>query len=394
MGEFVALMALMTALVALAIDAMLPALNQIGVELQADNANDAQLVVGVLFAGLGLGQLFFGPLSDSIGRKPAIYLGLVLYLVGCLISMLAQDFNTMLFGRLLQGLGLSGPRVVSMALIRDQYSGRQMARVMSFVMTIFIFVPAVAPSLGQVVLWFADWRAIFAVFMVLGVAIWLWLASRQPETLSNEKRREFKLNVILRGFVEVCKHPVAIGYTIASGVLSGAFVAFLSTSQQILQIQYQAGESFPLLFACLALCLGLASFVNGRIVIRFGMRVISRVALTVITLLSMCFLISTVIFSQPSLVQYMLFLGLSLFFVGLVFGNMSSVAMEPLGHLAGIGAAVVGAFSTIISVVLAVVIGHFYTDTVTPLIIGFAACSAGALLISYWADRYHEDEAQ
>lgn len=391
MGEFVALMALMTALVALAIDAMLPALSQIGAELKASNANDVQLVVGVLFFGLGVGQLFFGPLSDSVGRKPAIYIGLAVYLLGCLISMLAQDFNTMLFGRLLQGLGLSGPRVVSMALIRDQYSGRQMARVMSFIMIVFIFVPALAPSVGQLVLWLADWRAIFALLMVLGVMIWLWLASRQPETLKPELRREFKTKVIISGFVEVCKQPVAIGYTIATGVLSGAFVAFLSTSQQIIQVQYQAGERFPLLFACLALCLGLAAFVNGRIVLRYGMRIISRTALLVVTFLSASFLVATTLFLQPTLLQYMIFLGLVLFFVGLVFGNMTSIAMEPLGHLAGVGAAVVGAFSTIISVILAVTIGSFYTNTVTPLVIGFAVCSAAALLISQWADRHHQE---
>jgi len=386
--EFVCLMALMTALVALAIDAMLPALHTIGVQLEVANPNDVQYIIGVLFLGLGVGQILFGPLSDSIGRKPAIYMGLVVYLAGCVLSMVAEDFNTMLVGRLLQGLGLSGPRVVAMALIRDLYQGREMARVMSFMMSVFIMVPALAPGIGQLVLWFASWRWIFALLMILGVVIWAWLALRQPETLSPQKRRRFHLGDIAKGFWGVFIHPVAIGYTLAAGVISGAFVAFLSTSQQVLQIQFGGGDAFPLLFAVLALCLGAASIVNGRIVIKYGMRVISRAAMWAVVILALVFFTAIKIFGAPNLLAYMLFLSGLLFCVGLVFGNMSSVAMEPLGDLAGIGAAVVGSVSTIVSVVLGVYIGSFYVDSVEPLVIGFGCCSLLAVSITYAVDYF------
>lgn len=385
--EFIALMALMTALVALAIDAMLPALAEIGQELKVENPNHVQLIIGYLFLGLGVGQVGFGPLSDSIGRKPTIYIGLIIYLFGSLMAMFAKDFDTMLMGRLLQGLGLAGPRVVTMAIVRDLYKGREMARVMSFMMTIFILVPALAPSLGQLILFVADWRMIFSSFVLLGLVVWAWLGLRQPETLSKENRRRFHIVDIAKGFAYVLKHPTAIGYTVAAGSISGAFVAFLSTSQQILEIQLGGGKYFPLLFACLALCLGAASVVNARIVVRYGMRAISRNAMLCIMLAGSLYSAAVYILGEPSLLWFMLFLGFLLFCVGMVFGNMSSVAMEPLGKLAGIGAAVVGSVSTLISFALGAWIGSFYNGSVFPLVLSFAMCSALALLIITIADR-------
>ncbi|GAA6150844.1 multidrug effflux MFS transporter [Pseudoteredinibacter isoporae] len=393
--EFIALMALMTALVALAIDAMLPALAQIGDELNVDNPNQVQLIIAYLFLGLGVGQIVFGPLSDSIGRKPTIYIGLGIYLLGCLLSMFAEDFDTMLMGRLLQGLGLAGPRVVTMAIVRDLYKGREMARVMSFMMTIFILVPALAPSLGQLVLWLADWRMIFSSFVILGVLIWCWLGLRQPETLSADQRRRFHIIDIAKGFAFVFKQPTAIGYTAAAGFVSGSFVAFLSTSQQILEIQLGGGKYFPLLFACLALCLGAASVVNARIVVRYGMRLISRRAIICVMAMACLFGMGVWVLGEPNLLAFMLFLGVLLFCVGLVFGNMSSVAMEPLGKLAGIGAAVVGSVSTLISFALGAVIGSYYEGSVMPLVLSFAVCSALALIIITIADRLESpQEAQ
>lgn len=385
--EFIALMALMTALVALAIDAMLPALAQIGEELNVENPNQVQLIIGYLFLGLGLGQIVFGPLSDSIGRKPTIYIGLSVYLFGSVLSMFASDFDSMLIGRLLQGLGLAGPRVVTMAIVRDMYKGREMARVMSFMMTIFILVPALAPSLGQLVLFIADWRMIFSSFVILGILIWFWLGLRQPETLAVEDRRRFHVVDIAQGFGQVFKHPIAIGYTAAAGVISGAFVAFLSTSQQMLEIQLGGGKYFPLLFACLALCLGAASIVNARIVVRYGMRLISRRSMICIMIVASLFSIAIALFGEPGLLLFMLFLGFLLFCVGMVFGNMSSVAMEPLGKLAGIGAAVVGSVSTLISFALGAWIGSYYSGSVFPLVLSFALCSALALIIISIADR-------
>jgi DHA1 family bicyclomycin/chloramphenicol resistance-like MFS transporter len=195
LAEFVALMALMTSLVALSTDAMLPALPLIGGDLGVRNPNNNQLVLSVFFLGVTVGQMLFGPLSDSAGRKPAIYAGLVLFMLGCLLSIIATDFPTMLAGRVLQGIGVAGPRTVTVALIRDQYEGPAMARIMSFVMTVFILVPVAAPMLGQGLLFVADWRAIFVLFLALAVLALGWFALRQPETLPAERRNALSLGL-------------------------------------------------------------------------------------------------------------------------------------------------------------------------------------------------------
>ena len=217
LAEFVALMALLTSLVALSTDAMLPALPQIGGDLGVLQANNNQFVLTSFFLGLALGQMFFGPLSDSVGRKPAISAGLLLFIVGCLLSVIATDFSTMLVGRVLQGVGVAGPRTVSVALVRDQYEGRAMARIMSFVMAVFILVPVAAPALGQGILYVADWRFIFVTFLALATLAFIWLAVRQPETLLPDRRRVLSLGRIGRAVLEVCTNRIAFSNAAAAG---------------------------------------------------------------------------------------------------------------------------------------------------------------------------------
>jgi DHA1 family bicyclomycin/chloramphenicol resistance-like MFS transporter len=219
-GEFVILVSLMMSLAALAIDAMLPSLPQIGSDLNVRNVNDRQLVVSVLFLGMAIGQLFFGPLSDKTGRKPAIYAGFALFIAGALLSVIAINFTIMLLGRLLQGAGISSPRAVTLALVRDRYAGRAMARVMSFVMTVFILVPMLAPSFGQTVLMFSGWRAIFLSFMFMAIVIFFWFALRMPETLAQENRSSFSLQQIIRAIQAILKIRIAFGYTITAGLIS------------------------------------------------------------------------------------------------------------------------------------------------------------------------------
>ncbi|MEM7537634.1 MAG: MFS transporter, partial [Chloroflexota bacterium] len=187
-GEFIALMAMVTALIALSTDAMLPALDDIGTSLGTQNPNDNQLVLVMLFLGLAVGQLFSGPLSDAIGRKPTVSLGYAVFIVGCILSIFATNMTMMLGGRVLQGLGVAGPRTVSIALIRDLYEGRRMARIMSFIMTVFILVPIIAPTLGQGILLIADWRSIFVALLLMALATFFWFTIRQPETLPPERR--------------------------------------------------------------------------------------------------------------------------------------------------------------------------------------------------------------
>ena len=239
-------MATLMSLVALSIDAMLPALGTISRDLGVERDNDVQLVVTLIFLGIAVGQLAYGPLSDSTGRKPALLAGLGLFMVGCLFSLFSQSFPMMLAGRLLQGLGAAGPRIVTIAMIRDQYEGRLMARVMSLAMAVFIIVPIIAPAMGQGILLIAGWRAIFGAFLAIAVATTLWFTIRQPETLPVDRRVPFTITRISRGFREVLTTRAVLGYTVTAGLVSGPFLAYLSTAQQMFQVQYGLGKSFPL----------------------------------------------------------------------------------------------------------------------------------------------------
>lgn len=386
-AEFVIIISLMMSLTALSIDAMLPALPAIGDDLGVVDVNNRQLVVPILFLGLALGQMFFGPLSDSIGRKPAIYLGFALYIGGALISFFSIGFPMMLVGRFFQGLGVSAPRAISMALVRDRYEGKTMARVMSFAMTVFILIPMIAPSLGQVILQIADWRAIFLAFVLIAVINVTWFALRMPETLQPEYRAPFSLNRITHATAEVLRIRIALGYTISVGLIGGAFLGYLNSAQQIYQEMYNLDELFPIVFSLVALSIGAASFSNTRLVMRFGMRWLVNRALIVIIVLSVIALGAAIMTEgQPPLWFFLAYLVTSFFAVGILFGNQNALAMEPLGHLAGIGAAVVGALSTLIQMPLGTYIGQSYNGTIFPLILGMAIMAVLSMVVVQWAE--------
>ena len=385
-AEFVSLVALLMSLVALATDTMLPALPAIGRDLGVSHPNDVQFVVTSLFLGLGLGQIIFGPLSDRTGRKPAIYAGLAVFMAGCLVSIFAPTFEAMLAGRVLQGLGVAGPRIVIMALIRDLYAGPRMARLMSFVMAVFILVPAVAPALGQGILWLSGWRTIFATFFATAAFAFAWLALRQPETLPAARRRPFSPRAIGRAVREILGIRAAVGYTLATGFAFSPFVAYLSSAQQIFQEAYRVGALFPLYFGVLALAIGVASLVNGRLVMRYGMRRLSNAAAGCITLVSLLAWAGAFAFGGlPPLWLFMTWLMAVFVCVGLIFGNLNALAMEPLGHVAGVGAAVVASLSTLISVPLGALIGQSFDGTMYVLAGAFAVFGAGMLAAMRWA---------
>jgi DHA1 family bicyclomycin/chloramphenicol resistance-like MFS transporter len=386
-AEFVALMATLMSLVALSIDAMLPALGEIGRELGAGNLNSVQLVVSVMFLGMAAGQLFYGPLSDSVGRKPALLAGLALYAVGCLISLFSRSFSVMLAGRLVQGLGAAGPRIVSIALIRDLYDGRRMARVMSLVMAIFIAVPIVAPALGQAILLVASWRAIFGVFLSIAAVASVWFTLRQGETLAPGRRIPFTRSRIVGGLREVLGSRTAVGYAITAGLVLGGSVGYLSTAQQVFQEQYGLGRRFPLYFALLATALGAASLLNAHLVTRFRMRPLARGALLAVAGLSVTFFaIAYSSSGHPPLWALVAYLFGTFLFQGTLFGNLTALAMKPLAHIAGMGAAVVGALSTFISALGGIAIGRAYDGTVLPLVAGFGGLALAALAVMSWTE--------
>ena len=382
-AEFVALMAVMISLVALSIDAMLPAFPDIARDLDVVIVNEIQLIISVLFIGLALGQLFYGPLSDWAGRKPIIYLGFALFILGCFLSLLSSSFTVMLLGRFLQGLGAAAPRTVAVALVRDRFKGSAMARVMSLIMTVFIVVPILAPALGQGILLFAGWRSIFGVLLGLALISVFWLGIRQPETLPPEKRLPLsfaKLGSVLK---VVFQTRISMVYTLIAGFVMGAVYGYINISQQIFQVHFDLGIQFPLFFGMNAASIGAASLVNGSLVMRLGMHRLANAALAMFMVLSCVFVLVT--WQTDGHVPFVLFMTLcmlSFFAIGILFGNLNAIAMEPLGHVAGTGASVVGSLSTLVAVLCGYLIGHAYDGTLYAMSVGFLVLSTASFALA------------
>ena len=382
--EFIVLMAMIMSLMALAIDAMLPALDAIGASLNVLNPNDNQLIISSVFFGMCAGLMLYGPMADAVGRKKAIYLGIGIFLLGDLISWFADDFNLMILGRLLQGFGAAACRVVSITMIRDKFTGKEMARTMSLIMMTFIMVPALAPLFGQLILLFANWQAIFFLLFIFAFCSLLWLHFRLDETLAPENQIPFSINNLKSGIVETLKHPVSLPYTLAAGIMFGSFVGYLSSAQQILQLQYQTDELFALYFAVLALSLGSASFANSKLVMIFPIEKLCKLALSTLSVLGTLFFIYALSYQgEPPLWAFMIYLIMTFFCFGILFGSFNTLAVQPLGHIAGVANSTISTLSTFISVLIGFSIGQFYDGTILPLVFGFAACGFCSLIITY-----------
>lgn len=386
--EFIFLVALLNAMVAMSIDTMLPAIGSIAEELGASDPNSRQYIITTFFAGLTLGTMIYGPWSDSMGRKPTIVVGLVFYAIGSLICLFAASFPMILVGRFVQGFGASAPRIVSIAMVRDGQGGAAMARVMSFVMMVFMLVPMLAPSIGQLVLFVASWRMIFAGFLAIGILAGVWLWFRQAETLPRDRRMPLSPGALLRAASEVLRSPVAMGYTLASGMIFGAFISYLGTSQQIFAEQYGQGAYFALWFALFAGGMALAMMVNAKLVMRYGMRKLSSLALKGFLALSGVFLVASLLLhGHPPLWALAAFLFVTFFFSGLLFGNFNALALEPMGRIAGMAAAISGSLASLTAILTGGYIGQLYDGTVIPLVAGFAGLGVIAFILAEWAER-------
>ena len=389
--EFIILMALLMSLAALCTDSIMPAFSVIGDEFGHSTPQELQKIITIFFAGLAIGQLIYGPLSDQIGRKVGMYIGLAIFIVGNILSWFSTSYEMLLLGRFLQGFGVAGPRIVMIALIRDLYAGREMARIMSFVMGLFIFVPALAPITGQTLMAISGWRSVFFSFILLASIGGIWLGLRQNETLHASRRIKVTPSNLWRGTKAIFTTPSCVGYMVAVGFVQGPFMLYLSTAQHLFQSTYGLGKFFPFAFAGLAFSLGFASFMNSKLVLRLGIRFLVRRALVAIIVISALTLFCTMPFNFiPDLWMLFLFFSPMFFCTGLLFGNMNTLAMEEVGNVAGLASAWVGAVSTLIAMSIATVMGQIYDGSILALIASFLVGGIVTIILTFLTERWRE----
>ncbi|WP_284163042.1 multidrug effflux MFS transporter [Frigidibacter sp. SD6-1] len=378
--EFTAMLAMLFATIAFSIDAMLPALPQIAADLSPDAPNRAQLILSAFVLGMGTGTLFSGPLSDAFGRKPVIAAGLVIYIAAALLAHEAESLEFLLAARFLQGLGASGPRIAGVALSRDLYQGREMARVMSFVMMVFMVVPALAPMIGAGVIAISSWHGIFLAFIAFGIVAISWVSIRQPETLPPPARRPLQGAVILDGLMQVLRSREVRLFTIVMTLGFGQMFALLSSIQQIFDQTYGKAESFPYWFALIAAFSASASFINGRLVGRLGMRKLVLIAYAGQFLLSAT-MVALFLSGGGSFLAFYIWATSVFFIAGFTFGNLNALAMQTMGHVAGMATSVIAAISTMLAVAIAGPVGLAFDGTALPAMTGAVLCSGLAFLL-------------
>ncbi|MNZ02372.1 multidrug effflux MFS transporter [Acinetobacter calcoaceticus] len=387
--EFALLMALLMSIVSFSIDAVLPALGEIGRIFELKNNNQSQWVIIGIFSGMTIGQLIAGPLSDAIGRKRILFTGIIIYFLGSLLCFSTQSFEWFLVGRFIQGIGVSGPYIASISIVRDKYSGAQMARIMSLIMMVFMVAPAIAPSLGQLIIHFFGWREIFVLYMVYATVVGAWVALRLEETLLPENRLPMRIKAFKEGFKEVVSNKTTMSYLLCAGFCFGGFIGYLGTSQQIFMQQFgKTGQEFSAYFAVLAGVMGIASFTNSKIVMKFGMRPICIYGFLGLCLISLIFLLIQLAGVVVSFWMFMLYACILFLLFGTLFGNLNAIAMEPMGHVAGMASAIIGAASSVLSLILASIIGQLYNGTLIPMTCGFVILCGLAFAMTIYENRY------
>ncbi|MTD99538.1 Bcr/CflA family efflux MFS transporter [Paracoccus sp. YIM 132242] len=373
------MLAFLFATVAFSIDAMLPALPDIAAQLTPDNVNRAQLILTAFMAGMGLGTLFAGPISDAIGRKPAIFLGTAIYIAATIAAIFSQSIEFLLAARFVQGLGASAPRIVGMALIRDLYAGREMARISSFVMMVFIMIPALAPSIGAGIIVFSGWHGVFVAFVLFALVGASWLGFRQAETLPPSERRPLRLATLSAAAREVLSNGQVMLCTLVLTLGFGQMFALLSSAQQLFGETYGKGDNFPAWFALMAILSGAGTLLNATFVMRFGMRRIAKWAYVMQTVVSavMLSLVLTDVLPMGLRFPAFFFWAVSVFFMaGVTFGNLNALALQRMGHIAGMAASIIAALSTIAATLIAAPVGLLYDGTPVPAMTATLICSA------------------
>lgn len=383
--EQIALYALLTSLTALSLDSVLPALDDMTTSLPSTTGLRAQHIVSLFVLGMALGELGIGPLSDAMGRKPALLLGLGIYGVGSILACFAASLELLIVARILQGIGVAGPKIATRALIRDQFQGTEMARIMSLMFSLFILVPMLAPALGLGIVHFWHWRGIFGLFLMIAGIAALWLVLRQKETLPPERRLPLRPLSLARNLSRIIRHPRVTLLTLTAGLVFGAQLLYLSTAADIFASSYGVTTLFPAYFAALSISFAIAALLNARLVTRVGMERMTYSALIGMTVSGAALLIAQ---TNMDALPFGLFLGgcFAIFFcIGVVFGNLNALAMLPLASMAGLGAAFIAAGSSAVSVLVSVGFGHFHDGTPGTLSLAFPVTGLLALAATWLA---------
>ena len=386
MIEFVALMAMLISLTAVAIDIMLPALPQIAEAYGFQSTTHAQWVLAIYLMGFALGQFVMGSLVDRFGRRGPLLAGLAVYTLGSLLVLVAPDHTWMLLGRLVQGIACAAPRVAAQATVRDCFTGRQMARVMSLVMMAFILVPVVAPAVGQGLMLISSWQAIFVALCLFGIGMALWVYIRLPETLAPERQRPLKVGNVMGAIGDFLSRRICVGYTLCMGCAFGGLLGYVNSSQQIFVEVYDVEALYPVLFGIVALAMASASFVNSVLVERLGMRLLSHGMMAAMVATTLV-LASLALAGSMNLWVFVLGQMLIFFQIGMIGPNVTALAMEPVGHIAGSAAAFMGGLSTLLASVLGVIIGQLFDGSVVPLLAGFFVFSLMGFALMAWAEQ-------
>ena len=386
--ELVVIIASMMALTALSIDIMLPALPAMSDAFGLADPNDRQLVITVYLFGFAGGQLFYGPLSDGFGRKPILIIGILIYAVASVATFLAEDFSLFLLARAAQGVGCAAPRVIAIAVVRDLFGGRQMARVMSFVMMVFIVVPVVAPSVGEGLLLLGQWQWIFMFLLAASIIILLVTVFRLPESRPVEAREPLSLQWLAGAIWRVVSTRQTLGYTLATGFIFGCLMSYINSAQQIFEGIYGLDALFPVVFGGIAVALAGASVTNGSLVRQHGMRRLSHGALLgFIIVAAVHVAVAMLSDGSPPLILFAGFLAADLFLFGFIIPNFNAIAMEPLRSIAGTGSSFIGFFTTGAAAILGWIVGQRFDDTVVPLTLGYLTLSLFALALVLFTER-------
>tara|TARA_R110002051_G_scaffold74623_2_gene135902 strand:- start:492 stop:1742 length:1251 start_codon:yes stop_codon:yes gene_type:complete len=384
--EFVALIAMMMALNALAIDAMLPALPAIGTALGVVTENSRQWVITAYLLGFGVAQILYGPLADRYGRKPILMIGLSLYVLFSVLAAFAPTFETLILARIGSGIGAAALRVLAVSIVRDRYSGRTMARVMSLSFLVFLGVPILAPTLGQLILAVAPWPWIFGVLAVAGGTFMVWAAVRLPETLHRDDRLPIRVDRIAAAFREALTNRRSMGYTLAMTAITGSLFGFINSSQQIFFDVFDEPALFTTFFGLMAGGVAIASLLNARLVERLGSRLISHTALMGFIAMGLIHSVVT-LGGYETIWTFAVLQGLTMFCFGLIAGNFGAMAMEPMGHIAGTASSAQGFISTTAGSTLGFLIGQQFNGSVAPLALGVTGCGLLALVAVLFAER-------